>query len=212
MKTLSLVEAVTDDILKIIYERRAIRKYKNTPIGYNQLETILAAGRMAPSAMNKQPWKFYILTHKETIRSFSKAIRRSATRHLLKAGLRQWVKMAADFIQFSHKPGFFKSPDPIFHGAPVVVFIAAPRDNEWAALDIGMCGQNMMLAAKSLGLDSCPVGFGKFVEQTRLFTRLNVAATDQVHLAIVFGYGDECPEIPQRMEENAFYVDPVSIF
>jgi len=51
----------------------------------------------------------------------------------------------------------------------VVIFIISPHDNEWASLDVGMCAQNIMLAAKSLGLDTCPVGFGKYVEKTKIF-------------------------------------------
>jgi len=101
----------------------------------------------------------------------------------------------------------FKRPDPIFHGAPVVIFITALRENEWASLDIGMCAQNMMLAAKALGLDSCPVGLAKYVEQTKIFSRLQVPFSEQVHLAIILGYGDETPEIHKRIRNNAFFIE-----
>ena len=61
-------------ILNIIYERRAVRKYKNEPVERNIIEQVIDAGRMAPSAINKQPWQFYVLTNSETIKSFSKQI------------------------------------------------------------------------------------------------------------------------------------------
>jgi len=99
------------------------------------------------------------------------------------------------------------SEDPIFHGAPVVIFITAPRDNEWASLDVGMCAQNMMLAAKAMGIDSCPVGLGKFVEQTEIFKRLEVPASEQVVLSIILGYGDELPEMPERKSNNIRFID-----
>ena len=85
-------------------------------------------------------------------------------------------------LDFSHSFDLFKRADPVFYGAPVVIFVTAPRDNEWAALDIGMCSQNMMLAAKSIGLDSCPVGFGKYVEHTKIFSRLQIPSSDRRHL------------------------------
>ena len=192
----------------MIYKRRAIRKYKETPVAQDILDRILDAGRMAPSAMNKQPWKFNILNNKETIKAFSKEIGKSAAKHFIKSGPKQLLKTMKSLLHFSHKLDLLKEPDPIFHSAPVVIFITAPRDNEWAALDIGMCAQNMMLAAKSLGLDSCPVGLGKYVEQTKVFSRLNIPSTDQVYLAIIFGYGDESPEIHPRMMDNVFYVEP----
>ena len=49
----------TNDTIKIIYERRAVRKYKDISVEKNLIEQIIDTGRMAPSAINKQPWKFY---------------------------------------------------------------------------------------------------------------------------------------------------------
>lgn len=101
---------------------------------------------------------------------------------------------------------FFKGPDPIFHGAPVVIFIAAPADNEWASWDIGMCAQNMMLAAKALGLDSCTVGLGKYVAQTTVYPLLHIPASEKLLLSIVLGYGDELPELNKRVVNNAVFI------
>ncbi|WP_431215137.1 nitroreductase family protein [Puia sp. P3] len=75
-------------------------------------------------------------------------------------------------MHLSHGIDLHAIQDPVFHGAPVVIFITAPRDNEWAPLDIGMCAQNIMLSAQSLGLSSCPVGFGKYVENTPAYDRM----------------------------------------
>ncbi len=197
-------------VLKTIYERRAVRKYKDNSVDPAIISKILDAGRMAPSAMNKQPWKFYILTNKKTIKSFSKEIGKIAAKYFLKAGPRQIIKTIANLLEFPHSTRLFKGPDPVFHEAPVVIFITASRKNEWAALDVGMCSENIMLAAKSFGLDSCPVGFGKFVEQTKIFSQLHVPSEDQVHLAIIIGYGDENPEVHKRITDNAFFIDPIS--
>ncbi len=195
------------ETIKTIYERRAVRKYKDLPVPGTVLEKILDAGRMAPSAMNRQPWKFHILTQRETINSFSKEIAKIGFRKIVKAGPKQILKTVAGLLHFSFGSRILKGGDPVFYGAPVVIFMSAPRDNEWAALDIGMCTENMMLAAKSLGLDSCPIGFGKFVEQTKIYPRLRIPASDQVLLAIVLGYGDESPELHKRIRDNAFFID-----
>lgn len=87
-----------------------------------------------------------------------------------------------------------------------MIVITASKDNEWAALDIGMCSQNIMLAAKSLGLDSCPIGFGKFIEKTKDYSKLDIPSTDMVYLAIVIGYGDEEPKAHERIKNNTFYL------
>ena len=120
--------------------------------------------------------------------------------------MRKIIKTGKDFLHFSHGSDFLKAEDAIFHGAPVVIFIASPKDNEWASLDVGMCAQNIMLSAKSLGLDSCPVGLAKFVEQTKIYSKLNVPESDHVNLAIVLGYGNEKPEPKERVTGNAVFI------
>ncbi|MGZ3920845.1 MAG: nitroreductase family protein [Bacteroidia bacterium] len=196
-----------NEVIKTIFERRAVRKYTKKTVSKDIIEQILDAGRMAPSAINKQPWKFYIITSPDDIKLFSKEI--------VKAGLKSFgdmpIKKAAGMVlsglsHLSHGIDFFKSSDAVFHGAPVVIIITSPKDNEWAALDIGMCSQNIMLAAKSLGLDSCPVGFGKFIERTKDYSKLKISAKETVQLAIIIGYGDEKPELHERIKNNSYYL------
>ncbi len=208
MKTVIITPTThSTETLKTIYERRAVRKYKDQPVEIEMINKILDAGRMAPSAINKQPWKFYILTNKETIHSFSKEIVKITAKDFIKSGPKKIIETIASLFHFSHGADIFKIADPVFYKAPVVIFITAPRDNEWAPLDIGMCAQNMMLAAKSMGLDSCPVGFGKYVEHTAIYSRLKVPSSEQVELAVILGYGDETPAIHPRNRNNVFFID-----
>lgn len=200
-------EVKSTETLQTIYKRRAVRKYKSRPVGHEIIEQIIDAGRMAPSAINQQEWKFYILTNKDTIKTFSKEIAKTSAKEFIKSGVKDIVKTAGDLLHSFHSIDLFKWADPIFHGAPVVIFITAPKDDEWAGLDIGMCAQNMMLAAKTLGLDSCPVGLAKFVEHTDIFYKLRIPATEKVHLAVILGYGDETPEAHKRVKENAIFID-----
>lgn len=196
-----------NETLNTIYERRAVRKYKDQPLAIETINQILDAGRMAPSAINKQPWKFYVLTNKETINLFGQKIAKAALKSLAKMSLKNIIKMTTGFLHFPNGIGFLKEHDPVFHGAPAVIFITAPKDNEWASLDVGMCSQNIMLAAKSLGLDSCPVGFGKFVMNTKIYPRLKISDAEQVLISITIGYGDEAPEIHERIKNNVRFID-----
>ena len=195
------------ETIQTIYKRRAVRKFKDLPVSRANIEKILDAGRMAPSAMNKQPWRFHILMQRETINSFSKEIAKIVTSKVIRSGPKQIIKTIAGLLHFSFGSRILKGGDLVFYGAPVVIFISAPRDNEWAALDIGMCAENMMIAAKSLGLDSCPVGFAKFVEQTKIYARLRIPSSDQVYLAVILGYGDEIPDVHKRLRDNSVFID-----
>ncbi|HTR31540.1 MAG TPA: nitroreductase [Puia sp.] len=211
MDTIIAGETVTrTETIETIYERRAVRKYKDNLVDINLIEKVLDAGRMAPSAMNRQPWQFYVLTNKETIQAFSREIAGVMMKGAFKSGvsgIAQLLKAASGLLHLSHGVDLHAIKDPVFYGAPVVVFLTAPRDNEWASLDVGMCAQNIMLAAKSLGLDTCPVGFGKYVEKTSIFSRLHVPASEEVKLAIILGYGDESPEVHERITNNLLFID-----
>jgi nitroreductase len=60
-----------EDILELLKTRRSIRKYKNTPVEEEKIQKCLEAARWAPSASNKQPWEFLIVTDEEKRKKLS---------------------------------------------------------------------------------------------------------------------------------------------
>ena len=58
--------------MKLIEERQSIRKYSDKEIPVNVLKSILNAGRLAPSWMNVQSWKFIVVRNKENKEMLSK--------------------------------------------------------------------------------------------------------------------------------------------
>ncbi len=59
MSTLQISKPLpVTDTLRIIYERRAVRKYKEKPLQKRLIEQLIDAGTMAPSAMNMSPGSF----------------------------------------------------------------------------------------------------------------------------------------------------------
>lgn len=195
-----------NETLQTIYKRRSVRKYKDIPVNHIILKQVLDAGRMAPSAINRQPWKFYLLTDQDQIRFFSKAIKHGAVKGILQSGIKNMVNTVISALKFPGGANFSNEEDVVFHGAPVVIFIAAPDDNEWAAIDIGMCAQNIMLAAKSLGLDSCPIGMAKYIVNTEAYHKLSLPDGESIRLAIILGYGDERPQLHPRVQNNIVYI------
>lgn len=49
------------NILELSKKRFSVRKYSDTPVSEEDLQYILEVTRMAPSAVNKQPWKFVVV-------------------------------------------------------------------------------------------------------------------------------------------------------
>lgn len=61
------------DVFEAIRTRRSIRKFRPKPIPDEKLEMILEAGRLAPSAGNRQPWRFVVVKDPERKRALAKA-------------------------------------------------------------------------------------------------------------------------------------------
>jgi nitroreductase len=63
-----------------------------------------------------------------------------------------------------------------------------------------------MLAAKSFGLATCPIGLVKFLEKTDKFSSLGIPKSEHIYLAITVGYGDESPEVHERKKGNVKFI------
>ena len=54
------------DVFEAVKTRRSIRKYQNVEVEDEKLQRILEVARLAPSAANRQQWKFLVVKNKET--------------------------------------------------------------------------------------------------------------------------------------------------
>lgn len=61
------------ELKEVLLKRRSIRKFKDEIISEEIIDELLHAAMSAPSACNKQPWEFYVVTNKEKINELSKA-------------------------------------------------------------------------------------------------------------------------------------------
>lgn len=50
----------------VIEERRSIRRYKSKSVSRKEIEQLVEAEALAPSAKNRQPWKYVVYTGRET--------------------------------------------------------------------------------------------------------------------------------------------------
>lgn len=59
--------------MKELFHRTSIRKFTAEPVAREDLLTILRAGMQAPSATNQQPWEFYVVTDRQTLKDLAGA-------------------------------------------------------------------------------------------------------------------------------------------
>jgi len=60
------------DVFEALKMRKSVRAYQETPVPKEALKRILEAGRIAPSASNRQPWHFIVVTESEKRKVISK--------------------------------------------------------------------------------------------------------------------------------------------
>lgn len=180
-----------NDVIKAIMSRRSVRLYKDTPIDRETMDLILKCGINAPSGTNAQPWEIRVVNNQSLLAEMSE-------------------KMLAEFddsraAQVKALPGYRN----MFRNATTVVFIA--NNGNLGRLDCGLLGENMMLAAQSLGIGSCclggPVNFFRTEAGQPYLDKLNFSADYTLLYAIGFGYPDESPEAKPRDESKIKYVE-----
>ncbi len=177
---------------KVILRRRSVRLYKKEQVPEFMVKRILQAGRFAPSAGNCQPWKFVVLREPEIIDGITETVvditkKLSAMLEYRKPGASWRRPLTKAFIRLRHNdlhPVPFGAVGMIaggrlglWHGAPTVILIFKDiRGVSSPELDCGIAGQNMVLAAHSMGLGTCWVGFGKMAFQytNKWKERLNI--------------------------------------
>jgi nitroreductase len=61
------------DFFEVIKNRRSIRKYQDKNVEKEKLQKILEAARLAPSAMNRQPYQLFVVTNKDILSKIESA-------------------------------------------------------------------------------------------------------------------------------------------
>ena len=167
-------------VLSSIMARRSIRKYLDKPVEHEKLEVIVKCGINAPSGMNRQPWVVRVVEDQKLIADVTEVYKQENA---------EQVKRDKDFKN-------------MFRNAPNLICVCTPA-NGGGELDAGLLGENMMLAAQSLGLGTCclggPVRFLLSNEKCKFFLeRLDIPEDYKLNYIIAIGYPDEQPEAKPR--------------
>ena len=98
----------------------------------------------------------------------------------------------------------------MFRNAPNLICVCTPA-NGGGALDAGLLGENMMLAAQSMGLGTCclggPVRFLLSNEKCKFFLdRLDIPADYKLNYILAIGYPDEQPDAKPRDASKVKYI------
>lgn len=188
-------------MIKEIYDRRSIRKFRQEPVPRDLLEGILQAGIAAPSSKNRQPWKFVVVSgtaKKDMLQQMQKGLLREASEKAVLPRSREYIHGAEYTLK-------------IMEEVPVIVFVvdtlagdlSATLDTEERIAEIcnvqsiGAAIENMSLAAVDMGLGSLWIG-DIFFAYEELNTWL--AADGVMVAALAIGYPAEQPAARPRKD------------
>lgn len=198
------------DVLEAIKSRKSIRAFTDQPVPKATIEELLTVAQRAPSGTNTQPWHVYVCTG---------AVRQAITDDVLalaKAGKTEtyeehdyypktwqdvhrnrrravgWALYGLVGVQKGDREGGARqgARNFKFFDAPVGMFVTTDSylaRGSWA--DAGMYLQTIMLAAKGLGLDTCPqAAWIQF--QKPIFRHLGIPDDQELVSGLSLGYAD----------------------
>ncbi|MCR5806681.1 MAG: nitroreductase family protein [Oscillospiraceae bacterium] len=189
--------------MKEIFERRSIRKYKDIPVEKEKILKILEAARNAPSAKNRQPWKFIVFTDnakREFLDRMDQGIEREKSAPAL-PGSAKGITDAVNTLR-------------IMRQAPVLIVILNTNGTSFFdpvdadgrmteicdTLSIGAAIENMLLEAHSLGFGTLWIANTCYAYK-ELTDHLDTDS--QLVGAVALGYADESPSArPRRSLEE----------
>ncbi|HIH95057.1 TPA: nitroreductase family protein [Methanosarcina acetivorans] len=179
MDNIKATEQISNAILENIYQRRSVRNYSDKEVSDEIIKEIIRAGTYAPSAVNKQPWRFVVVKNRQLIDKYDDLARKA------------FLSVYGDtdnpdligYVQYLSKP-----TTRILYGAPVFILVFAAPD-VIDDRDCALAAENMMLAARSLGIGSCWIGLAAGLgSDTEFLKEVGVPEGYKLIAPLIFGY------------------------
>ena len=169
------------EFFELLKQRQSCRSYdKNKRVNNEDLQKILEAGLIAPSAKNSQPWKFYVTADGETRNLVAKACQEK--------GANMFLSDCPVLVTI------VKEPQKQLPGFELPIKI-----QDFRPVDIGLCVAQMTLAAKELGLDTLIVGW---LNDKKIIAALDLPDDTDVCLVLGIGYAAEGYELREKSRKS----------
>lgn len=165
------------DVMTAIRTRRSIRAYKDKPIEDEKLEAVLEAGRLAPSAANRQEWKYVVVK--------DKALREK-------------------LVDIANGQRFVGQASAVIVACAEQTNHVMPCGELSYPVDVAISVDHITLAAAEQGLGTCWIGAFKQDEIKQL---LDIPEEVKVVVLLTIGYPDISPPLKPRksLQEMVVY-------
>ncbi len=214
-----MTHSVATMVDQVIRDRRSVRAFLPTPVPRSDIEAILEIAARAPSGTNTQPWQVYVLSgarkqalSDEIVQTFFDPNALAQHHEEYDYYPATWVE---PFLSRRRKIGLDlygllgitrdnlvgmkaqQARNYQFFDAPVGLIFTLDRVmGQGSLLDYGMFMQNIMIAARARGLDTCPqAAFNQF--HKIIARQLDLPASQKIICGMALGYAD-----PSKIENT----------
>ncbi len=195
-------------LVQLMASRRSCRHFSDRPLERDVLEDLMKIGVTAPSGTNCQSWTFTILPTRKAVvslaghvASFFERLNATAEKTLLRSFLKLIGKGEVD----AYYRGYYRrvkdglkewrasGKDRLFHGGTAAILVGSRPGASCPAEDALLATQNILLAAHSMGLGSCLIGFAvqAMKRDPSIRRAIGIPAEEEVYAVISLGYTDE---------------------
>lgn len=166
------------ELIDAIQNRKSIRSYKNTEISNEIIEDLINCARLAPSAKNRQPWKFVVIKNEMKNKIIEIMLEKEKNPDSKFSG-----KVYPTSVPITVKA---------IEQAPILILVLREKDDNWRigdALSIGAAVEHICLRATDLGLASLWIRDTIYAEEEIL----KLISQENMNLicAISIGYSNE---------------------
>lgn len=194
---------------EIISSRRTVRRFQRRRIERSIIEDIIAQAVKAPSASNRQPWRFFIAESRSTIEGLARDVE-------------EVVQETADFIRPEERDSFLKYAEFFvqFRDAPVLIavcFITSPFishlmerkpserlqkninavESRSPLIGVSLAIQNLLLYTHAGGLGGYCLT-GPLLASDSIKNALHIPESWEPAALVAIGYPDETPPSTMR--------------
>lgn len=197
----------TAELVQLMRSRRSCRTFSDKPVERTILEDLVKIGMTAPTGTNSQMWTFTILPNRPAVETLGDATARFFRRlnSLAEKGyLRFFSKLFMKDVLGWYYREYYESVqealvewektgrDCLFHGASAVILVGMKPGASTPCEDALLASQNILLAAHSMGLGSCLIGF--VVEAMKrdpgIKKTLGIPGDEKIYAVIAVGYSE----------------------
>ena len=186
-------------LLALMRERRSIRRFKADTLPDGTIDRLIEAARWAPSASNRQPFRFMAIEQPETRARMAELVRaavRTSVERLPEEERARVATYAEDFVRFEPAPLVLVA----YHRAGNLLtgWLGLPPERDVGALaSVSAAIMNLLLAAHALGLGACWMT-GPLLAALELETLLGIPSGWSLSAVVPVGVPDERPPAPAR--------------